>query len=97
MVNQPNAQIKLTEIWKAVNVQGYPPKVNLRVPTNSDRTTRSVTNGAIKEFGTTECPKNSFLCDGIRIWNKPLDVIKACKNIHVLKREMETFVKMLPL
>ena len=38
--------------------------------------------GSLKEFGSTECQKNTFLCYGIRSWNKAPDAIKSCTNVN---------------
>ena len=48
-VNQINAQIKITEVWKAMRDANHPLKIE-KVAHDSC-TTRSVTNGDLKEFG----------------------------------------------
>ena len=44
-VNQINAQTKLTEIWKALNVENYPIKGEVHSKSQENRTTRSNTRG----------------------------------------------------
>ena len=44
-INQLNAQIKILEIWKAVNVPDYPLKLNKKEVTMENINTRSCTQG----------------------------------------------------
>ena len=60
-VNQISAQIKLTEIWKAVNQPKYPIKVTKQSTTPNARTTRGVTSGKLMETGSSNQSLNSFL------------------------------------
>ena len=39
----------------------------------------------------------TFVCDGIKAWNKAPVVIKSCNNIYALKKEVKKFVKTLPI
>ena len=50
-VNQINAQIKLNEIWKALNIPDYPIQVSKVGSMLSQRTTRSITDGKLVEKG----------------------------------------------
>ena len=60
-VNQISAQIKLTEIWKAVSQPKYPIKVTKQSTTPNARTTRGVTSGKLMETGSSNQSLNSFL------------------------------------
>ena len=52
-VNQTNAQIKLTEVWKALNGKSSSLN-NLKMKTlTSNRITRSITNGELMEEGSS--------------------------------------------
>ena len=51
-VNQTHAQIKILEIWKAVNVENYPNRVTTIRHENTDRTTRGMSNGFLQENKT---------------------------------------------
>ena len=68
-VNQLNAKIKLTEMWKATNV----PNHNLNVKTANKhedlRSSRSITNGKLIE-GFSNLATNTFLNDATRALNK---------------------------
>ena len=52
-VNQLNANIKLCDIWKAVNVEDYPTKVTQMSPNINSSQTRSISFGKLKEKGKT--------------------------------------------
>ena len=45
-----NAQIKLLEIWKAVNLENYPLKINKKVSNESTSVTWSSTQGKLIEI-----------------------------------------------
>ena len=52
-VKQMNAQIKLTEMWKAEKVINYPLKFAKKTNLDEARTTRLITSGQLKETGKT--------------------------------------------
>ena len=52
-VNEINAQIKLTEVWKAVNDQDHPFKLSKPSTNNVKNVTRSLTNGVLKMTAAT--------------------------------------------
>ena len=68
-VNQMNAQIKLTEIWKAMNQQNCPLKITRASINESERNTRSVTAGKLIEKGKTELLQATYINDGSKLWN----------------------------
>ena len=79
-VNQMNAQIKLTETWKALNNKNSALK-NLKQKTligSADRTSRSISNGDLIEEGTSDMDRSSFLNDSMRLWNRAPTAIKSC-------------------
>ncbi len=51
-VNQIAAQIKLTEMWKALNDAQYPLRVEKKSEPEDGIGTRSMTRGDLIEFGT---------------------------------------------
>ena len=95
-VNQLNAQIKLTEIWKAVNSENHPISVNKRTLKDGERVSRSKFDGKLIETGFSNLSKDSYLSDGIRLWNKAPDSIIKCKSIYSVKKTIKAFVKTLP-
>ena len=48
-INQLNANIELTEMWKANNVLNYSVKVTRHEPNEGSRDTRSITTGKLIE------------------------------------------------
>ena len=75
-VNQISAQIKLTEVWKALNIPKFPIKVSKQQTPTDSRITRGVTNGKIIEEGSSNLIVNSFIGDATRLWNRAPEVIK---------------------
>ena len=60
-VNQINAQIKLTEVWKAVNDPNHPLKIEKLTHVNANCLTRAVKNEDLKEFGKSSIVQSTFL------------------------------------
>ena len=96
-VNQLNAQIKLTEIWKAVNNENHPISVKKSTLIQGERELRSKFDGKLIESGFSNLAKDSFLSDAIRLWNKAPDAITKCSSIYSVKKEIKVFVKTLPI
>ena len=68
-VNRMNAQIKLTEMWKALNVENCPLNVSKPIQDTNSRALRSITQNTLSLKGCTEQAKKTFLHDGKRVWN----------------------------
>ena len=97
--NQINAQIKLTEIWKAVNIVECPLKIVKMKDVLPERPLRSKNENEFKllEAGFSELSKKTFMSDSIRLWNKcPIDIEK-CKSLYSEKKEIKKFVTNLPI
>ena len=69
-VNQMNAQIKLTEMWKSINIEGYPVKTELLGPIPDARNTRSRNARLLKEEKVSYRGQKTFSNDAIHTWNK---------------------------
>ena len=67
-VNQINAQVKLTEMWKAINNDSNSLKISIKVKSSEAVTTRSDRNVVLMEKGQTELCKKTFLNDAAFIW-----------------------------
>ena len=61
-INQLNAKIKLTEMWKTFNILDYPTKVDMPVFNKNKTITRTVPNGKILELGMST---STFISDGL--------------------------------
>ena len=51
-VNQLNAKIKILEIWKSLNVEGYPLKIDTKQVNQETMNTRAMTSNQPIEIGT---------------------------------------------
>ena len=91
-VNQINAQVKLNEMWKAVNVNNYPIKISLVSRAEEVAHTRAVSKGHLKEDLHTNLSQKTFLNDATHIWNKLPEGIKQCKSISCAKKAIKSFV-----
>ena len=97
-INQINAQIKLTEAWKALNNDKVNPINSLNIKQNEgDRMSRSATNGNLMEQGTSNMAKQTFINDSARVWNRAPQTIKNCTSLYSAKKEIKKFVKTLPV
>ena len=92
-INQRNAQVKLTEMWKAVNYNNYPLNIGQLQPAENGRSSRGVTTGKLTEPLTL----NTFIGNATRLWNKAPLVIKNSKSISVAKKEIKQYCKSLPI
>ena len=96
-VNQINAKIKLSEMWKSVNIINYPIKTNLLSSSDDYAQTRALSNGQLQEVLTTNISQRSFINDEMHIWNKALSNIKLYVTLTSAKMAINTFVLTLPI
>ena len=96
-VNQLNAQVKLLEIWKAINVEDYPLKIKLQTANESGVTTRASEKGRPINIGKTTTTQNTSTSDAIRIWNLAPDTVTDSKTVYQAKNQIKSFVKTLPI
>ena len=75
-VNQMNAQIKLTQIWKSVHISNYPIKTSILQRGSEAMTTRAMTSGVLKEAKISNSSEKTFLNDATHIWNMAPETIK---------------------
>ena len=95
-VNQINAQVKLTEMWKAVNSGSNSLKITIKTKTSEAAITRADKNLTLMEQGLTELCKKTFLNDAAHLWNSTPISIKDSNSLYSAKKEIKTFVKSLP-
>ena len=96
-VNQLNAQIKLTEVWKAKHDSNHPLKIEETVHDVSTCLTRAVANGDLKEFGKSTILQSTFLRDASKAWNNCPKDIKECVTLWQAKKAIKRFVVNLPI
>ena len=91
-VNQINAQVKLAEIWKFLNVDNYPQIGSLKTTNDAQRASRSITKDDLIIKGKTELRQSSFINDAAKIWNDAPISVKQCKSLSGAKREIRKLV-----
>ena len=96
-VNQMNAQIKLQQVWKAVNVENYPLKINQPAIPSSGVSTRAAIKGRPVEIGNSRVTQITSTSDAIRIWNKAPESVTEANSIYQAKRNIKEFAKCLPI
>ena len=96
-INQMNAQCKLLDTWKTLNVEGHPYKPSLISREENTSVTRACANGMLIENARSNISQNTFRNDAIHIWNKVPDSIKGCNSIYSVKKAIKTFVATLPI
>ena len=97
-VNRMNAQIKLTEVWKAIHIKNNPLNIALPTVNPNDRSSRSLTNGRLQiANGKSLISQNTFLNDSKKVWNAAPQNIRDCKSLYTVKKEIKKYVATLPL
>ena len=92
-----NVYVKLLEIWKALNVDDYPLKVQRQSRDDSRVSTRADSVKKPVEIGKTPVVQKTCVSDAIRIWNMAPDIITTCSSLSVAKSEIKKFVRQLPI
>ena len=96
-VNQLNASVKLLEVWKSLNVEDYPLIIK-RQEINSDAmSTRADLACRPMEIGFSVLSQKTCVSDAIHLWNKSPKCVTESNSISKAKKEIENFVKTLPI
>ena len=66
-VNQLNAKFKILEIWKALNVENYPLKIDTKVVNNDSTNTRAMTANKPIEVGHSVLSQKTCISDAIKV------------------------------
>ena len=96
-VNQLNANIKLMEIWKALNVVDYPLMVPRQEIKPENRVTRADTSGRPREIGKSLLAQKTSVSNAIYIWNRAPDSVKMCNSLYQAKKEIRSYCNSLPI
>ena len=81
-VSQINAQIKLSEMWKAVNDVDHPFNITKKDPGPDVRAMRSISNEVLTVLSFSELSKKTFINDVIRAWNNAPNLCEYFVTIH---------------
>ena len=82
-VNQLNAQIKIQEVWKALNIKDYPIQLEKYSVNNTMISTRA--NWLNLEI--VQSPKRHVFNDAVRLLNQLPNVINSCDTISQVKKQ----------
>ena len=96
-VNQLNAQIKLLEMWKAINVDKYPLQLKRHNSEHIGATTRADSRNRPCNIGKSNLTHNTAVSDAVRVWNLAPEKIKDCKSVGQAKNAIKSFVEKLPI
>ena len=98
-VNQLAAQIKLTEVWKSVNIKDYAitldPYNKAQNPTEMDL--RPKPTRTFDDTARLANSKYSFNVDSARLWNLAPPSITQAQSLSLAKKAIMTHVKTLPV
>ena len=95
-VNQIAAQIKLTKICKATNVEDFPIKVIHQTTSVNVRVTRGNMSNTLVEKRKTTLNLNSCISDETSLWNLAPAKIRSATSLTEAKREIKSFISTLP-
>ena len=95
-VNQINAQVKLSEMWKAINSDNNALQITIKQKASDAAITRSDKNVTLVEHGLSELCKKTFLNDAAHVWNVTPESIKSAISLYSAKKAIKTFVQTLP-
>ena len=96
-VNQINAQIKLLEVWKSMNIPAYPIKWSKRSDELKREGLKTSNNPDIVIKGHSKLQSKTFINDAANIWNKAPSAIKECKTLNSVKKQIKIFIQTLPI
>ena len=98
-VNQLAAQIKLVEVWKSINVPGYPLSLETYNPqrAESSHNLRDRPNQIFNDSARLQVSKSSFCIYVARVWNQAPLVIQNAETLRIAKKEILEFVTSLPV
>ena len=88
-VNQINAQVKLSEMWKSTHIENYPIRTDMIQRNNDTRCTRAASNVVLVETHTSNLSQKTFLNDAIHIWNLAPVELKACASLFSAKKALK--------
>ena len=96
-VNQLNGQIKIQEIWKALNIPDYPIQIAKQTANESVFSTRARTACRLIESGNSYLSQRTCFNDAIRIWNKLPSSVTNCESFSQIKTHANLYAKTLPV
>ena len=96
-VNQLNAQIKITEMWKAMSDEEHPFKIQKVAINEAERVSRSQKAGKLTTTAFSKVTKDTFINECKKAWNKIPMEIKDSTCLTGAKTLIKKFVITLPM
>ena len=96
-VNKMQAQIKLTELWKAVNTDNNPLKFKHQIAAENGRESRTVSNKTLVLNKGSILTIDSFKYDASKLWNNSPEDLKNTKSLYSAKLEIKKYCASLPM
>ena len=96
-VNQINAQIKLSEVWKSMNNTKYPTQWTKRCDVLKREGLKNYNKPEIVIKGSSMLQSQTFVNDAANLWNIAPLTIKNCTSLGSAKKQIKIFVRSLPL
>ena len=95
-INQLSCEIRLIEVWKALNIENYCLKdLSEKVP--STRVTRNSNKIRLKSGFKSRLRENSFQFPSVQVWNSAPESVTNAKTESLARNEIKKFVQSLPL
>jgi hypothetical protein len=95
-INQLNAQSKLLETWKALNINKYPIRFN-KTPKNVHETRLSTDDQRLVVSAKTKRACATFIGDCPKVWNCSSSEVKNAKTLYGAKKAIKKYVQKLPI
>ena len=92
-----NAQIKIQEIWKSLNIDNYPIKLEKHSESRAGTSTRACTSGKIIEHGKSSISQKTCINDAVRLWNQLPVEVTQCETFSQIKMQAKRYAQTLPL
>ena len=98
-VNQLAAQIKLTEVWKSVNIKDYAIVLDPynRAPNPSEIDLRPKPKRTFDDLARLATSKYSFNVDSARLWNLAPPAATSARSLSLAKKAILAHVKTVPV
>ena len=96
-VNQLNAQIKLLEVWKSLNVSDYPLEIRQQSITENVVTTRAAAKARPCPVGRSLITQSTCVSDAIKVWNLAPCKVTESLTLYQAKKQIKEYVRTLPI
>ena len=96
-LNQLSSEIRLIEVWKALNLENHCLKDIFEKAESNQGRTRSAGLNKLKTNFKTKLRENSFAYPSIQLWNTAPSDITTAETEAKARKAIRAFVKTLPI